>query len=123
MSLIARLLAWCKLNSAAPTLLEGSQYYCLPRADGRPFEHGIQLVNDNATPILFVLEVLQAQAGLSHREASVASALCHQKGGVIVPMISLQHALEAAAKITEHAENDGWPLRCSAVSAQQYPSS
>jgi len=121
MSLLGRLRTWYKLNSAAPILLDGLKYYCLPRADGRPFEHGIELLNDNTTPILFVQQVLQSEAQLSHREASVASALCQQNGGVIVPTPSPQHALEVATQITAHAERQGWPLRCSAISAPHGP--
>lgn len=116
-SMLERLRAWYRRNTAALSIPEGHHFYCLPRSDGRAFEHGIELLNDDTTPIVFVLRVLEEEARLSHGDASVASALCHEKGGIIVPMASLQHAIETADRISQRATQEAWPLRCRAVSA------
>ncbi len=108
--------AWYQRNTAVPAIPEGFQFHCLPRADGGPFEHGVEFLNDNTTPMPFVLRVLQDEAGLSHQDASIATALCHQHGGVIVPLPSLERAADVAAKIGARAEREGWPLRCRLVS-------
>ncbi|MFO1217035.1 MAG: ATP-dependent Clp protease adaptor ClpS [Burkholderiaceae bacterium] len=119
MTIFERLRAWYRLNSTAPAIPSGLQYYSLPSPDGKTFEHGIEVLNDDATPLVFVLRVLQHEVGLSHAQASVASALCHDKGGVLIPLPSAQQAEEAAARVARRAEEEAWPLRCRAVSAPQ----
>lgn len=123
MEILRRLRSWYQRNTAAPVIPEGFQFHCLPRADGGPFEHGVELLNDNTTPKPFVLRVLQDEAGLAHQDASVAIALCQQHGGVIVPMPSLERAVDVAAKVSACAKREAWPLRCRAVSALQHAAS
>jgi ATP-dependent Clp protease adapter protein ClpS len=112
-----RFRAWYARNAATPSIPDGFAFPCLPTADGRAFEHGIELRNDEVTPMAFVLSLLQEEVGLAHREAAVAVALCHETGGAIVPMPSREQAADAAARIATHADREGWPLRCRAVSA------
>lgn len=118
-----RLRAWYARHAATPSIPEGFAFPCLPTADGRAFEHGVELRNDEVTPMAFVLSVLREEAGLAHREAAIAVALCHETGGAIVPLPSRGHAVDAAARIATRADREGWPLRCRAVSAVAFDAS
>jgi ATP-dependent Clp protease adapter protein ClpS len=81
------------------------------------FENGIELVNDTKTPMQFVIQVLQAHAGLSVGDATAAMAICHSKGGVVIPTSSKHAAEQAAATITNNAREAGYPLACRPVGA------
>ncbi len=121
MRVLALLRAWYERRTTPPGVPDGMHHYSLPPAEGRPFEHGIELLNDKATPMLFVLRILQEEAGLSRGDASVAVALCHQKGGVLIPMRSLAHAVETAALVVARARREGLQLACKAVSVPGTP--
>jgi len=121
MQILKQLRSWYQRNSAAPDIPEGFQFHCLPRADGGAFENGVELLNDDTTPMPFVLRVLQDEAGLAHEDAAVACALCHERGGVIVPMPSQDRAVDVAANVNARAQREAWPLRCRAVSALRKP--
>lgn len=112
-----RFRSWYARNAATPSIPDGFAFPSLPTADGRAFEHGVELRNNEVTPMAFVLNILQEEAGLAHREAAVAVALCHETGGAIVPMPSREQAADAAARIATRADREGWPLRSRAVSA------
>lgn len=116
-NMFERLRTWYKRYSVAPFVPAGMRFYCLPPLDGGAFEHGVELLNDDATPMPFVVRVLQEEAKLSHQDASVATALCHENGGVIVPAASLQEATDMADRISERSRREAWPLRCKAVSS------
>jgi ATP-dependent Clp protease adapter protein ClpS len=95
----------------------GMTYPCYPPPGGGTFVHGLEMLNDSATPILFAMKALNAKAGLPQREAAVAVAICHENGGVLVPMPSFERATEVADQIVNYARQESWPMVCRAVSA------
>lgn len=117
MGLVQRLVTWYRANTAAPFIPPGLRFHCLPLPQGRPFEHGVELLNDDKTPVLVVSRVLREELRLSPGDAAIAAALCHQKGGVIVPLASLEQAQAAVRSIAARAQRDDWPLACRAVSS------
>jgi ATP-dependent Clp protease adapter protein ClpS len=117
MSIFRRLRTWYEKNAGAPFVPEGMAYPCLPVAGGLPFAHGIEVINDSVTPMPFILQALQDEAGMPHGDAAIALALCHQRGGVLIPMPSLEDAAETANRIAARAKRESWPLVCQAVSA------
>lgn len=84
-------------------------------AEGSQF--GIQIFNDNKTPMEFVVNVLQDDLGMS-RESAVAVMLhIHHKGNVLLPVENLSRAEAVAAAITTKARDSGHPLVCRVSSA------
>lgn len=114
--MLRKLRAWFQTHSVPLSVPQGFQFYCMPAPDRRPFEHGVEVLNDDVTPILFVTNVLHEEAGLSHGDASVASVICHREGGVIVQTATRQQAADTADRVVARASREGWPLRCRAVS-------
>jgi ATP-dependent Clp protease adapter protein ClpS len=93
------------------------RFPCVNLKIGHPFFHGIELVNDPSTPMLFVIETLQEIAELPHRDAAVAVAICHSNGGVLIQMVSAESAATVAHRVRERARQASWPLECHAVDA------
>jgi ATP-dependent Clp protease adapter protein ClpS len=79
------------------------------------FTQGIEILNDNSTPMEFVVAVLGAHLGLS-REASMHTMLgIHERGGALIATPSLAEAQRIAGQITAEAAKNGHPLLCRAV--------
>lgn len=111
------MIRWYRRITAAPTVPDGLTYPATGGPDGAPFKHGIQITNDDQTPVLFVVEVLQKYAGQSHGDATTAVAICHSVGGVIISMESVAASERAASQIASAAELENLPLRCKPVVA------
>lgn len=118
-----QLRAWYLAKVRPEFIPEGMTYPCYPRPVGGTFVHGIELLNDAATPVLFAMHALHAKAGLPQQDAAVAVAICHEHGGVLVPMTSIAHAVDVAHQIVRYAEQESWPLACRAVSAPAHTAS
>ena len=111
-----QLRAWY-LHKVRPEFIpEGMTFPCYPTPTGGNFVHGIELLNDEATPVLFVIQALHAKAGLTQRDAAVAVAICHENGGVLVPMSSIDRAMDVADQIVNYVQQESWSLACRAVS-------
>ena len=55
-----------------PAVPPGMSFPAIGVLDRAEFRQGIELLNDDHTPILFVLQALQDHGGLSHGDASIA---------------------------------------------------
>jgi len=115
--MFTRLKAWYRRSTAKPVKLAGLSFPVLFLPEPHLFQHGIELVNDDKTPMLFVVKALHEHAGVSEGDASVAMGMCHSLGGIVVPMDTLQAAEQAAAYISEAAREAGFPLVCRRVGA------
>jgi ATP-dependent Clp protease adaptor protein ClpS len=89
----------------------------LPDFVPQNFAHGLEVLNDNRTPMQFVVTMLSTHAGLSYNEAIRTMLLIHNQGGALLPTQSLAEAQRIAAAITEASARESHPLVCRAVSA------
>jgi ATP-dependent Clp protease adapter protein ClpS len=79
------------------------------------FSCGLELMNDNATPMAFVVSVLMRCVGLGESEATRTMLVIHTKGGALLPMPSFEESKRVAELVTAEARNNNHPLVCRAV--------
>jgi ATP-dependent Clp protease adapter protein ClpS len=79
------------------------------------FRCGIEILNDDRTPMEFVVSVLQSSVGLSRLEAMRTMLEIHKKGGVLLPMQSFDQSTRVAELIVAGAREKNHPLVCRAV--------
>jgi ATP-dependent Clp protease adapter protein ClpS len=79
------------------------------------FTHGIEILNDEQTPMEFVVQVLSAEAGLSKEDAMRTMLAIHMRGGALIPLPSSAEAERIAAQIRAQATRHSYPLLCRAV--------
>lgn len=81
------------------------------------FSSGLEIMNDNATPMEFVVSVLRTCLGLSETDAIRTMLEIHRKGGVLVPLASFDEATRVAELVSAEAKAKNHPLVCRAVAA------
>ena len=81
------------------------------------FRSGLEMLNDDTTPLEFVVAMLQAHAGLDEAAASAVAMQIHTRGGVLLPLADRAHADAVADAIARDARAQGHHLVCRAVSA------
>jgi ATP-dependent Clp protease adaptor protein ClpS len=109
--------AWTVHRKGAYSRVFPAQTALLERKEFVPagFSCGIEIMNDNLTPMLFVVSVLQSYVGLDEKEAARTMLQIHLRGGALLPMVSFDEAARVAREITEKAKIDNHPLACRAV--------
>jgi ATP-dependent Clp protease adapter protein ClpS len=80
------------------------------------FKCGVEVLNDDSTPMEFVVSMLSAQLGLDRKAAISAMLAIHTKGGALLATPTRAAAEAAARAITTEASNRGYLLVCRAVS-------
>jgi ATP-dependent Clp protease adaptor protein ClpS len=85
--------------------------------DGPQF--GVEIFNDDKTPMEFVVNVLHDNLGLSYDSAVAVMLHIHNRGSVLLPIEDQSHAERVASAIAAKARDSGHPLVCRAASAQQ----
>lgn len=85
------------------------------------FRHGVEILNDDRTPMAFVVDVLEKNLGLEKTEAVRMMLAIHDKGGVIVARESLEESQRIAEEVMAAARLGGHPLVCRAVSVVADP--
>lgn len=83
------------------------------------FTAGIEIFNDNKTPMVFVVSVLSTHLRISEADAVQLMIAIHNKGGQLIPLPTFDEALIVAQRISDEAMKNGHPLVCRAVDAQQ----
>jgi ATP-dependent Clp protease adapter protein ClpS/Zn-dependent protease len=83
------------------------------------FVAGIEILNDNKTPMAFVVSVLRTHLGISETDAVQLMIAIHTKGGQLIPLPTYDEALIVAQRISDEAKKNGHPLVCRAVDVQQ----
>ena len=81
------------------------------------FRCGIEVLNDNSTPMEFVVEILQAQLKLAYAEAVAAMLDIHKRGGRLFPTANLADARRIAETMSAASSARGHSLVCRAVGA------
>ena len=79
------------------------------------FACGIEILNDNTTPMAFVVSALGKYAGLDRRTSMQTMIQIHNKGGILLPLESYELANQVAASIVADARMNSHKLVCRAV--------
>lgn len=93
----------------------------LARLDGFTppgFSTGIEVLNNNTTPMEFVISVLTTHLQISRDEATRLTMTIHSKGGLLIPLATYEQAERVASAITSDANARGYSLVCRAVDTQ-----
>jgi ATP-dependent Clp protease adapter protein ClpS len=85
------------------------------------FRWGIEILNDDRTPMEFVISVLCTAVGMSRIDAIRTMLEIHSKGGVLLARASLDESRRIADAITAEARSNNHALTCRAVSLEQSP--
>jgi ATP-dependent Clp protease adapter protein ClpS len=96
-------------------LSPGTSLISMPEYVAAGFTQGIEILNDHATPMKFVVDVLSAHLGLSPKDSNQTMLSIHTRGGALIPTRSLTEAQRIAAQITAEAAEHGYPMRCRPV--------
>jgi ATP-dependent Clp protease adapter protein ClpS len=82
------------------------------------FECGVEMLNDNLTPMEFVVSALRDKLGLPEQAAIRSMLEIHMKGGVLLPTSTPEEAARIADAVTAEARALNHPLVCRAVSTE-----
>ncbi len=78
----------------------------------RPPLYKILLLNDDYTPMEFVVYVLERFFGISHQQAVDIMMTVHNKGVAVVGVFSFEIAETKVAQVMELARRNQHPLQC-----------
>ena len=81
------------------------------------FQFGIEILNDNFTPMIFVVKVFQEQLGMDEESAIEHMIKIHKKGGILISYNSLEEAVEKVELIKCESKELDNEFRIRAVSA------
>jgi ATP-dependent Clp protease adapter protein ClpS len=84
------------------------------------FATGIEILNDNTTPMEFVVKALTTHLQVTRDEAVALMLDAHANGGLLVAMPSYERAVTVANAIASDALAHGHPLVCRPVGTQPY---
>jgi ATP-dependent Clp protease adaptor protein ClpS len=78
----------------------------------RPPLYKLMLLNDDFTPMEFVIHVLERFFGLSHAQAFEVMLAVHKKGLAVVGVFSFEVAETKVAQVMDFARRHEHPLQC-----------
>ncbi|WP_380058729.1 ATP-dependent Clp protease adapter ClpS [Falsihalocynthiibacter sp. SS001] len=78
----------------------------------RPPLYKVLLLNDDYTPMEFVIHVLERFFGVSHQEAFELMLTVHKKGLAVVGVFSHEVAETKVAQVMDAARQKQHPLQC-----------
>ena len=78
----------------------------------RPPLYKVLLLNDDYTPMEFVVIVLERFFGLNHAQAFEIMLTVHKKGVAVVGVFSHEIAETKVAQVRDHARRHQHPLQC-----------
>ncbi|MFM2357075.1 MAG: hypothetical protein RLZZ528_2811 [Pseudomonadota bacterium] len=78
----------------------------------RPPLYKVMLLNDDYTPMEFVVHVLERFFGLSHAQAFEIMLTVHKKGLAVVGVFSFEVAETKVAQVMDFARRHQHPLQC-----------
>jgi ATP-dependent Clp protease adapter protein ClpS len=90
----------------------------IPKFVPHGFVHGVEILNDNTTPMEFVVSVLGVHLGLSEKDAIRTMLAIHEQGGVLLAMPLLVDAKRVTEAVSMEAAKHNHSLICRAVSIQ-----
>jgi ATP-dependent Clp protease adaptor protein ClpS len=78
----------------------------------RPPLYKVMLLNDDYTPMEFVVHVLERFFGLSHAQAFELMLTVHKKGVAVVGVFSYEVAETKVGQVMDFARRHQHPLQC-----------
>ncbi|WP_376877681.1 ATP-dependent Clp protease adapter ClpS [Albirhodobacter sp. R86504] len=78
----------------------------------RPPLYKVLLLNDDYTPMEFVIHVLERFFGLDHAQAFEIMLTVHKKGLAVVGVFSYEIAETKVAQVMDSARRNQHPLQC-----------
>jgi ATP-dependent Clp protease adaptor protein ClpS len=78
----------------------------------RPPLYKVMLLNDDYTPMEFVVHVLERFFGMSHAQAYELMLTVHKKGLAVVGVFSFEVAETKVAQVMDFARRHQHPLQC-----------
>ncbi len=78
----------------------------------RPPMYKVLLLNDDYTPMEFVVHVLERFFGISHSQAVEIMLTVHKKGVAVVGVFSYEIAETKVAQVMDFARRNQHPLQC-----------
>ncbi len=78
----------------------------------RPPLYKVMLLNDDYTPMEFVVHVLERFFGLTHSQAFEIMLTVHKKGLAVVGVFSFEVAETKVAQVMDFARRHQHPLQC-----------
>lgn len=78
----------------------------------RPPMYKVLLLNDDYTPMEFVVHVLERYFGLNHAQAFEIMLTVHKKGLAVVGVFSFEVAETKVAQVMDSARRQQHPLQC-----------
>jgi len=83
------------------------------------FNYGVEILNDDITPMAFAIDILKSIVGLNENNAVTATLRIHALGKVIIMLPNQTEATSAANKIDAQAKHNNYPLACKTYIAQR----
>ena len=78
----------------------------------RPPLYKVMLLNDDYTPMEFVIQILERFFGLSHAQAFEIMLTVHKKGLAVVGVFSYEVAETKVAQVLDFSRRHQHPLQC-----------
>ncbi|MCT4556594.1 MAG: ATP-dependent Clp protease adapter ClpS [Pelagimonas sp.] len=78
----------------------------------RPPLYKVLLLNDDYTPMEFVVHILERFFGMTHAQAFEIMLTVHKKGLAVVGVFSHEIAETKVAQVMDHARQNQHPLQC-----------
>ena len=78
----------------------------------RPPMYKVMILNDDFTPMEFVVHVLEKFFGLSHAQSFELLLVVHKKGVAVVGVFSHEIAETKVAQVMDFAQRHQHPLQC-----------
>ena len=78
----------------------------------RPPLYKVLLLNDDYTPMEFVVHVLERFFGINHAQAVDIMLTVHQKGVAVVGVFSFEIAETKVTQVMDYARRNQHPLQC-----------
>jgi len=79
------------------------------------FRYGIEIYNDNTTPMEFVVKTLVKNLGIKRKVAIEIMLDIHTKGGAVLSLDSFEEASSIAGAMMSDAQENSHELFCRAV--------
>jgi ATP-dependent Clp protease adaptor protein ClpS len=78
----------------------------------RPSLYRVLLLNDDYTPMEFVVHVLERFFGINHQQAVEIMLTVHRKGLAVVGVFSFEIAETKVTQVMDYARRNQHPLQC-----------
>jgi ATP-dependent Clp protease adaptor protein ClpS len=78
----------------------------------RPPLYKVMLLNDDYTPMEFVVHILERFFGLTHAQAFEIMLIVHKKGAAVVGVFTFEIAETKVAQVMDFARRHQHPLQC-----------